>query len=124
MPQSIKTIDEKGISLNRTMLYFCCNYLDDDFPVTDEERMNYLLGFCQQHNIKTEIIGPPSWSVFLAGGPIYVYVNVPYDENDANYQLLSKEFKKPDGSPKYPHCSWYFSIPGYWQQQRDKHLVS
>ena len=124
MPQLIKTIDEKGISLNRSMLYFCCNNLDDYIPIPDEERMNYLLDFCQKNNIKTEILGPPSWSGYIEGGPIYVYVDVPYDESDYNYQLLSKEFENPDGSPKYLHCSWYFSPKDYWQKQREKHLVS
>lgn len=114
MPQLIRCLDEKVIEGPEVSLYFRFvikteDPFDEYFPENDEERLEQVLKFCKKHGIEYELLGPERWSGYLSGGPMYLYVDVPFDESNEQYQLLCQEFENENGSMKYDNCMFCFA---------------
>jgi len=113
MPLIIKYIDEKEISLDRSMLFF--SFFEQD--CFDKSIMFNVIKFCKANEIGYEILGEVSCSSILEDGPLYLCVDVLMDEKNEKYQLLCKEYENEDGSMKYDNCVFCYSPRGFWQKK-------
>jgi hypothetical protein len=105
----VKRIDEFAREKQRDVLWVVFYDPSKKIPSRrnpkDSKRRERFIAFLEQHQIPwSPCFEPwgPSWEVIPYYGSIYL--DVPYDVNLPQYQLLANYLENPDGSPRYSNA--------------------
>ena len=129
MPQAIEHIDKIARDKNRDVIFI--NFSKEEFPSYEyakyDER-NKLIKWLKNNNIPYSQCGPLAsengWESYRGK----LYLDVPIDEENEQYQLICEHLDNPDGSFKIPGAeSWIFPLekalknkhhdePGFWDK--------
>jgi len=129
MPQILEHIDKIARDKNRDVIYI--NFNRENFPSFEYEEYaerNKLLEWLNSNNIVYRSCGPLAnengWESYRG----QLYLDVPIDESNEQYQLICSHMDNPDGSFKIPGVeSWIFPLekalenkhhdePGFWDK--------
>ncbi len=112
MPFILEPIDYIALQKNRGVLFFDCNIKSKGKHFSpgniDKKRQEEVMSWLDKEGIPHQIAGTVSWSNFIEGGPIHIYVDVPMDETNKDYKKLCSHFENEDGSMKFKNCDFYF----------------
>jgi hypothetical protein len=133
MPQIIRYIDAIAREKQRGVLLiefrpqaFKNDWLDYDYQ--DNKRRDEVLMWLDKNNIPWEKCGPFVTKQYVLGYFGDVYIDVPYDESNEQYELVREYLENPDGSMRDPEVIFcYLALehamqnahqdePGYWDK--------
>lgn len=129
MPQILENIDKIARDKNRDVIYISFNREKfPSFEYEDYDERNKLLEWIEANNIPYSLCGPLAsengWERYRG----QLYLDVPIDESNKQYQLICEHMDHPDGSFKIPGVeSWIFPLkkalenkhhdePGFWDK--------
>jgi len=129
MPQLLEHIDKIARDKNRDVVFI--NFSKEKFPsfeYRDYKERNELLIWLEKNNIPYTPCGPMASEYGWESYRGQLYVDVPIDESNEQYQLICEHMDNPDGSFKIPGVeSWIFPLkealknkhhdePGFWDK--------
>lgn len=137
MPQIIRYIDAIAREKKRDVLYvqFGPERLsrnDKNYKLhnyRDDPHRAELMQWLDEQGIAWEKCGPFVTGYFSFGYLGDIYIDVPYDEKNPQYQLVRDRIENPDGTMRdHDHIRWYYlplehamknahqDEPGYWER--------
>jgi len=129
MPQIVKNIDKIAREKNRDVIYI--SFSKDKFPsyeYEDYKERNELLMWLEKNNLPYTLCGPLASEYGWESYRGQLYIDVPIDESNKQYQLICEHLDNPDGSFKIPGVEfWIFPLeealknkhhdePGFWDR--------
>lgn len=136
MPMLIEHIDAIARKKKRGVLFLCFNpeyqgindnsWLDYDFK-KDVRRKNVLKWF-DKHGIAWQMCGQFASETSFCSYLGEIYIDVPYDENDQQYQMVRDYLENPDGTMRDKNVRFYYvpleaamknahhDEPGFWDK--------
>jgi hypothetical protein len=81
-----------------------------------------------KNNIGHYACAPFASENFFMGGPVWLYIDVPFEENNVEYKLISNYLENKDGTMKIPGVRFCYTTlekamknahhdePGYWDK--------
>lgn len=132
MPQVLKMIDQIAREKQRDVLLVTFHKEDmsifkNDFDYEQCDKRKKFVEWLDKNHINFEEcfgFAPGAMSMPYLG---QIYLDVPYDESNPQYQLLCQYLENPDSSLKDPDVAWYFVTlelameykylddPDYWE---------
>jgi hypothetical protein len=137
MPMLIQPIDKIARDKQRDVLYliFCEDSSSSDTlkPIKNYQNCEIrstLLKWFTDHNITTSPCGPfVKGSILIEGGYHgQLYIDIPFDKSNLDYQKVEQLLENEDGSMKFPHVVFAYlplehamvnadqDEPGYWER--------
>lgn len=112
MPRILKTLDQIAREKQRAVLFVSfykhgtsiLELLDSDWDYEQCHERIVFIQWLEKNNINFEECFRSSSMPYFGE----IYLDVPYDELNPQYQLLSQYLENPDGSLKDPDVAWYF----------------
>lgn len=112
MPRILKMIDKISREKQRDVLFVTfhkedINIFKDDFDYEKCDKRKRFIQWLDENHIKFEEcfgFAPGAMSMSYLG---QIYLDVPYDESNPQYQLLSQYLENSDSSLKDPDVAWY-----------------
>ena len=112
MPMSIEHLDHIALQKNRDILFLDFKIEPEgkenselpDGPKRDEAMEAKIIAWLERENIDYCYAGPVSWSGWICGGPLYLYLDVPMDEANEDYKKLCAYLENADGSMRFQNC--------------------
>jgi hypothetical protein len=137
MPQLIEHIDAIARTKQRDVLYVTFNPAikpdaEYDFETLyDWEQDPIRKTVCKwltEHNIPWQECGHIADENYMSSYEGQLYLDIPFDENDPQYQVVRDYLENPDGTMRLdPVCWWYLPLeramenahhdePGFWEK--------
>ncbi len=136
MPQLIQHIDQIGREKQRAVLYLTFNPPatdEDDFWGTDVDWENdamrrQVIAWLVEHQINYQPCDAVASENCMVSYQGQIYVDVPYDETDKQYQLVRGYLENPDGTMIFATVTfWVLPLenaminahhdePGFWEK--------
>lgn len=134
----IEHIDAIARQKQRDVLYLCFYPLlkgpDDDswrlYDFRQDVRRTEVIKWFEDHGIAWQLCGPVASEHGFAGPYLGdIYIDVPFDENDPQYQLVRDYIENPDETMRYENVRWYYlpleiamknahhDEPGFWEDE-------
>jgi hypothetical protein len=130
MPLIIEHIDAIARKKQRTVLYIAFypekNWLIYDFE--KDRRRKGVLKWLKDHNIHWQECGFVASESSMLPYLGNIYIEVKFDENDVEYQLVRDYLENPDGTPRHKRVRFYYlpldiamknahhDEPGFWDK--------
>lgn len=135
MPQIIQYIDAIARKKKRAVLFIGFGpqdksadmFSDNSYDYFTDERRTEVLEWLTQNNILWEKCGPFVTASFCFGYLGDVYLDIPYNVENEQYQLVREYIENPDGSMRDERVTWYYlplehamknayqDEPGFWE---------
>jgi hypothetical protein len=126
MPMLIEYLDHIALQKNRDILFLDFQIKPEgkseseaheqlflDGPKRDEAMEAKIMAWLERENIDYCTAGPVSWSGWITGGPLYLYLDVPMDETNEDYKKLCAYLENADGSMRFQNCQFcYMTLEG------------
>jgi hypothetical protein len=132
LPKLIEHIDQIARRLKRDVLYVCFGpaEYDDWFPPdqTDHPKRLAIIAKLDALGIGWVECGPVAREDTMIGYLGDIYVDVAFDVNDRNYQIIRDLLENADGEPLDPEIRFYYlplskalknahhDEPGFWEK--------
>ena len=136
MPMVIEHIDAIARKLQRDVLYIAFN---PQIPSEDEDEAFFpkwtrlpirqqVIDWLDSRGISWRCCGYYADVNLMMGYQGQIYVDVPFDQNNSVFQELSAFLENPDGSMRYPDCTFCYcpldhamknsahDEPGFWER--------
>jgi hypothetical protein len=134
MPMKIEHIDAIARRLQRDVLCIAFNpqardnddetsFVDWDLPIRKQ-----VIDWLDSRGIGWQCCGHYADVNLMMGYRGQIYIDVLFDQNDPVFQELSAFLENPDGSMRYPDCTFYYcplehamknsahDEPGFWER--------
>lgn len=131
MPRIIEHIDKIARDKQRTVLYIDFKDKDNDLGILDYEEFSNrkeLLIWLDKHNISYEVCGAIASEAGWESYRGQIYIDLPLDEENEQYQLLDKHCMTADDEFKIEGVEFYYlslelamknkhhDEPGFWDK--------
>jgi len=134
MPLLLEHIDAISRKKQRDVLFL--TFHPKNWSIFDEEIYDYqkdkrrkkVLKWFDKHGIPWQMCGPQASENGFSSYLGEIYIDVPYDENNPQYQRIIKYLENPDGTMRDEHIGFYYMTfeqamvnahhdkPGYWEK--------
>jgi hypothetical protein len=138
MPMTIEHIDAIARREQRDVLYVCFHpqnwgdlgddgsWLDYDYD--QDDRRNAVIMWLDDHSIPWVECGPIASETCMRSYLGEIYIDIPFDEGNPQYQLLRDYLEYPDGTMRDENVRFYYlsledamknahhDDPGFWER--------
>jgi len=144
MPMLIKHIDAIAREKKRDVLFVCFHpknwgiYEDGtsmdwlEYDHNQDKRRDEVIAWFDEHHIPWQKCGPEASESGFRSYLGEIYIDVPFDENDPQYQIVCEYMENPDGIMRDENIRFYYlpleramknahhDEPGFWEDWAEK----
>jgi hypothetical protein len=134
MPFLIKTIDLLGRQKKRDVLFISFDPRNEEcfwlshFEYEADDMRKQVIAWLDDHQIQWQMCGEVASENSMVSYMGQIYVDVPFDEKDEQYQLVRNHLEHDDGTMRYENVTFWVlplenamknshhDAPGFWEQ--------